>query len=69
MVDRPPKCAPKEPELTIGAATQMVITVRRAPRDNRPGVLEVGDLAVLRGNNPAPVLHLQRLSGDLADKP
>jgi hypothetical protein len=51
---------------TIDAATQMVITVRRAPGDNRP-VLEVGDLTVLRGNIPVPVLHLQRLSGDLAD--
>jgi hypothetical protein len=38
----------------------MVITFRRAPRDNRPGALELGDLTVLRGNIPAPVLRLQR---------
>ncbi len=49
-----------------GAPTQMVVTVRTAP-DNRPDGLEVGDLKVLRGNIPAPVVRLERLSGGLAD--
>jgi hypothetical protein len=50
-----------------GAPTQMVVTVRTAPGDNRPDGLEVGDLTVLRSNVPAPVVRLERLSGDLAD--
>jgi len=52
---------------TTGVRTQMVITVRPAPGDNRPGGLEVGDLTVLRGDIPAPIVRLERLSGDLAD--
>lgn len=50
-----------------GGPTQMVITVRPAPGDDRPDGLEVGDLTVLRHNTPAPVVRLERLSGDLAD--
>ena len=50
-----------------GAPTQMVVTVRTAPGDNRSDGLEVADLTVLRGNIPTPVVHLQRLAGDLAD--
>ena len=44
----------------------MVITVRPAP-GTQPKVLEPGELTVLRGNAPVPVLSLQRLTGDLAD--
>jgi hypothetical protein len=47
--------------------TQMVVTVRPGAGDNRPEGLEVNDLSVLRGNAPAPVVRLERLSGDLAD--
>lgn len=49
------------------AATHMVVTVRPGPGDNRQDGLEVGDLLVLRGNIPAPIVRLERLSGDLAD--
>jgi hypothetical protein len=51
---------------TIGATTQMVVTVRPAPGDNRPDGLDVGDLTVLRGKTPARVVGLERLSGELA---
>jgi|HubBroStandDraft_4_1064222.scaffolds.fasta_scaffold128067_2 hypothetical protein len=49
------------------APTQMVITVRPAPGDDRPISLEPGDLTVLRGNAPERILRLKRLTGDLAD--
>ena len=45
----------------------MVVTVRPSPGDNLPGGLEVGDLTVLRGNTPARVVGLERLSGELAN--
>jgi hypothetical protein len=45
----------------------MVVTVRPAPGDDRPDGLEVSDLTVLRSNIPVPVVHLERLSGALAD--
>jgi hypothetical protein len=45
----------------------MVITVRLAPGGNRSQSLEAGDLKVLEGKTPAPVVGLQRLAGDLAD--
>lgn len=47
--------------------TQMVVTVRPAPGDDRPNALEAGDLTVMRSNVPAPVVRLERLSGTLAD--
>jgi hypothetical protein len=46
---------------------QMVVTVLPAPGGSRPKNLEAGDLTVLQGNTPAPVIRLQRLAGDLAD--
>jgi len=52
---------------TTGAPTQMVVTVRPPRGDNRPEALAVGDLTVLRNNIPASVVHLERLSGSLAD--
>jgi hypothetical protein len=50
-----------------GGPTQMVITVRPALGDNRPDGLDVGDVTVLHGNVPTPVVHVERLSGALAD--
>ena len=52
---------------TTVAPAQLVVTVRPAPGDNRSDSLDVSDLRVLRGNIPAPVIRLERLSGDLAD--
>jgi hypothetical protein len=46
---------------------QLVVTVLRGSGGSRPKSLEPGDLTVLQGNAPAPVVHLQRLAGDLAD--
>jgi hypothetical protein len=45
----------------------MVITVLPAAGGSRPKSLEAGDVTVLQGNTPAPVIRLQRLAGDLAD--
>jgi hypothetical protein len=59
-----------KPDLT-GAPIKIVVTVRPAPGNQAPGnqskTLEPGDLTVLRGNTPVPVLSLQRLTVDLAD--
>ncbi len=49
-----------------GVPTQMVITARPASGGSRPA-LEAGDLTVLRGNTPEPVVRLERLVGELAD--
>lgn len=46
---------------------QLVVTVRPAPNGTRAGNLEAGDLTVLQGKTPVPMLSLQRLAGDLAD--
>lgn len=47
--------------------THMVITVLPGTAGNRSDhVLEPGELTVLQGNVPAPVLSVQRLTGDLA---
>jgi hypothetical protein len=47
--------------------TQMVVTVLPARGGNRTESLQPGDLKVLQGNTPAPLVRLQRLAGDLAD--
>jgi hypothetical protein len=52
---------------TAVAPTQMVITVRPGPGDNRPDGLEPGDLTVRRANSPERILRVQRLAGELAD--
>jgi len=52
---------------TTGAPTQMVITMRPPLGDDRSDGVEAADLTVLRGNTLVPVVHLERLSGDLAD--
>jgi hypothetical protein len=70
-----PGISGSKPDLT-GVPTKMVITVRPAPgnqtqgdqaQGNQAKTLQPGDLTVLRGNTPIPVLSLQRLTGDLAD--
>lgn len=50
-----------------GVPTQMVITVLPSPGGSRPQSLEAGELTILRGNTPAPIVRLQRLAGDSAD--
>jgi len=52
---------------TENTPTQMVITVLPAKNGSQPATLEAKDLTVLRGKTPAPVVRLQRLSGNLAD--
>lgn len=54
---------PPAPEPTA----EMVVTAVKGPGQARPGTLEPGELTVLQGRTPAPVLNLQRLSSDLAD--
>jgi hypothetical protein len=51
---------------TEGVPAQMVITVLPSPGGNRPQSLEAGDVTVVQGKTPAPVVRLQRLAGDLA---
>src|SRR5271154_5453402 len=50
-----------------GVPTKLVVTVRPARRGSPPVSLDAGDLRVLQGRTPAPVVGLQRLAGDLAD--
>jgi hypothetical protein len=50
-----------------GVPTQMVITVLPTRSGAEPASLEAKDLKVLHGHVPAPVVRLQRLTGDLAD--
>jgi hypothetical protein len=50
-----------------GVPTQMVITVLPTRSGAEPASLEAKDIKVLHGNAPAPVVRLQRLTGDLAD--
>jgi hypothetical protein len=52
---------------SAGVPAQMVVTVLPGSGGSRPKSLEAGELTVLQGNAPAPVVHLQRLAGDLAD--
>jgi hypothetical protein len=51
---------------TAGVPTQLVITVRPSPSGSRPESLERGDVTVIQGKTPAPVVSLQRLTGGLA---
>jgi hypothetical protein len=61
-----PAISASNPSVT-GGPTQMVLTVRAASGSSRPESLEAGDVSVLRGSTVAPVVSLQRLTGDLAD--
>jgi hypothetical protein len=45
----------------------MVVTVLKGAGGSRPDNLAPGEITVLMGKTPAPVVHLQRLAGDLAD--
>lgn len=54
---------PPAPEPTA----QVVVTAVKGPGQARPGTLEPGELTVLEGKTPAPVIRLERLSRDLAD--
>jgi len=51
----------------VRVPAQMVITTLPGQGGTRPKSLEAGELTVLQGNTPAPVVRLQRLTGDLAD--
>jgi hypothetical protein len=46
---------------------QAVVTLLPGPHGDRPQNLAKGDLMAFQGDTPAPVIGLQRLSGDLAD--
>jgi len=48
------------------ASAQMVITARPADGGEKSPRVEANDLIVTGGNAPAPVVRLERLSGDLA---
>ena len=50
-----------------GGSTQMVITVRPIPGRGGPQSIDANDVAVRYAKDPAPVIRLQRLTGDLAD--
>jgi hypothetical protein len=50
-----------------GVTTQMVVTVLPAKGGGAPANLEARDLKVSLGNSSAPIVSLQRLTGDLAD--
>lgn len=50
-----------------GAPTEMIVTVRPSSRGGAHDSLKAGDLTVLRGSTRAPIVQLQRLTGDLAD--
>lgn len=54
---------PPAPDVTA----QMVVTAVKGPGQSQPGTLEPGELTVLEGKTPAPVVNLERLSRDLAD--
>lgn len=54
---------PPAPDVTA----QMVVTSVKGPGQSRPATLQPGELTVLEGKNPAPVVSLQHLSSDLAD--
>jgi len=50
-----------------GVPAQMVVTVRPAQAGGLPARLEAGDLTVLQGKTPDPVVRLERLAGSLAN--
>lgn len=54
---------PPTPDVTA----QMVVTSVKGRGQSRPATLEPGELTVLAGKSPAPVVGLQPLSRDLAD--
>lgn len=51
----------------VGIPAQMVITARPAPGANAAATLDADQLAVEVNHRPAPVLNLERLTGDMAN--
>jgi hypothetical protein len=47
--------------------TRVVITALSSTTLGRPASLDAGDVAMLQGKTPVPILHLQRLAGNLSD--
>ena len=52
---------------TTGVAPHMIVTVLKGAGGSRPDNLGQGEITVLQGKSPLPVVRLQRLAGDLAD--
>jgi hypothetical protein len=52
---------------TPDISNRMVITVHRDKNGQRPENLAAGDVTVMEGKTAAPVVRLQRLTGDLAN--
>ena len=57
---------------SAGVPTELVITARPAAKGGQsgstePSDLQAGDVKVLQGKTPVPVVRLQRLAGELAD--
>jgi hypothetical protein len=52
---------------TTGVAPRMVVTVLPGAHGSRPDNLGQGEIAVLQGKTPLPVVRLQKMAGDLAD--
>ena len=50
-----------------GVSTEVVITARGASGGSPHETLKAGDVKVLQGNNPVPVVGFERLAGNLAD--
>ena len=51
------------PVISAPIPTQMVITARPTPTDDRSISLEPGNMTVLRSNTPERILRLERLTG------
>ncbi len=50
-----------------GVPTEVVITARAASDRSQHETLKAGDVKVLQGNTPVPVVGFERLAGNLAD--
>jgi hypothetical protein len=51
----------------LSGAPQLVVTVLKGAGGNRPDSLGPDDIRVQVDKTPAPIVHLQKLAGDLAD--
>lgn len=65
MAAQPGDAAPRPN--TTGVPAQLVVTALPGTTSGRPESLEPGEITVLLGKTPAPVIRMQRLAGDLAD--
>ena len=52
---------------TTGVAPHMVVTVLKGAGGSRPDNLGQGEITVVQGKTPMPVVGLQKMAGDLAD--